>query len=277
MPIGKASELRLRILSACLFSPAILVLAYLGGAAFFALVLFVALRGTWEFYSLASVAGFRPRRHLGLASVLGLCSYFYFLGFDHLEFPLVIVIVLGLLLTLRAGTEGYVVNVFLTVGGALYTGFLGGISLLLDTALEPHGIGGRLLLIALFSCIGLTDAGAYACGRLWGKRKLAPSISPGKTIVGFVGGLVVGQLPLLLVGHIHFLSLLPLSGLLLLVSATGQLGDLVESAIKRDFGVKDAPPLIPGHGGILDRFDSYLVAFPLAYLYLELGRTLGWI
>ena len=268
MPTGGASELRLRVISACLFSPAILALAYFGGAAFFALVLLVALRAAWEFYGMAKAAGRRPQRPAGLAAVAGICCYIYIFGSAGIEAPLVLAVLLGMLAALRTGAQGYAANAFLTVGGALYVGFLCGVSLLLDASLAEHGSDGRFLLMALFACIGFTDAGAYASGRLWGKRKLAPGISPGKTVVGFVGGLVAGQIPLLLGGHIGFVGTAALAGLFLAVSVTGQLGDLVESALKRDFGVKDAPAFIPGHGGALDRFDSYLVAFPTAYLYL---------
>ena len=269
MPASGASELRLRLVSACLFSPAMLAAAYFGGIAFFALVLLIAVRGTWEFYCMAATAGWRPQRLLGVAASAGVCCYIYIFGAGDLHIPLVLVVLLGVLAALRTGTEKYAGNAFLTVGGVLYIGFLGGISLLLDAALEAQGGGGRFLLLSLFFCIGFTDAGAYASGRLWGKRKLAPGISPAKTVAGFVGGLAAGQIPLLLVGHIGFLGIGALAGLFLAVSVTGQLGDLVESAIKRDFGVKDAPAFIPGHGGALDRFDSSLVAFPTAYLYLK--------
>ena len=124
------------------------------------------------------------------------------------------------------------------------------------------------MLVAVFLAIWLADSAAYFCGRRWGKKKLTPAISPGKTVVGFIGGIGGRLLPLLLHDFVPCLEPLELLGLLVLAGLGGQLGDLVESAIKRDMEVKDAPPLIPGHGGALDRFDSYFFAFPLAYLYL---------
>ena len=152
----------------------------------------------------------------------------------------------------------------------IYLGLLGSAPLLIVRAADPlcRQEAGHLLAL-LFLCIWLTDSAAYLCGRQWGRKKLAPSISPAKTVVGFFSGLLGGLLPALLHGFLPSIPLAALLGLLLLASLGGQLGDLVESAIKRDMGVKDAPPLIPGHGGALDRFDSYLFAFPLAYLYIR--------
>jgi phosphatidate cytidylyltransferase len=129
------------------------------------------------------------------------------------------------------------------------------------------------MMVALFGCIWLTDAAAYGGGRAWGQRRLVPTISPAKTVVGFVCGLGGGLVPLLLWRQLPSWSLLELGGLFLCVSLGSQMGDIVESAIKRDLGVKDAPTLIPGHGGVLDRFDSYLFAFPVAYLYTAVFRS----
>jgi phosphatidate cytidylyltransferase len=186
--------------------------------------------------------------------------------------PLVLVgaVLLVFAAALRQGTKDYVANALLTLGGALYTGLLGSAPLLIARTAGPdHGPEAGHLLLVVFAGIWLTDAAAYLCGRRWGKRKLAPRISPAKTLVGFFAGLGGGLLPLALGGLLPSFSGLELAGLLLLVSLGGQLGDLVESAIKRGAGAKDAPALIPGHGGLLDRFDSYFFAFPLAHLYVE--------
>lgn len=262
------SNLALRVGSACLFVPAILALAWTGGAALLALVLAVVGRGAWEFYCLAAGAGYRPQKVLGVALSLGLCAHLYLLGPSHLALALGAAVLLCMLAALKQGVEGYTARVSLTLAGVLYVGLLGSAPLLIARASGPERAG--WLLMALFGCVWLTDCAAYFCGRLWGRRKLAPRLSPGKTVAGFIGGFAGGLLPLLFHDRLAFLELAELAGLLLLVSAGGQVGDLVESALKRDLGVKDAPALIPGHGGILDRFDSYLFSFPLAYIYLEL-------
>jgi len=121
-----------------------------------------------------------------------------------------------------------------------------------------------------------TDVGAYAFGRLLGSHKLMPSVSPGKTIEGAFGGLVLAILiALLYVSYVLHpmaqLSLRPLAIVVFAVciSAVAQVGDLAESLIKREAGIKDSSTLIPGHGGVLDRFDSLLFVLPVAVLLLR--------
>jgi phosphatidate cytidylyltransferase len=184
---------------------------------------------------------------------------------------LMVATLLCLAAVLRSGTENYASNALLTLGGVLYLGLLGSAPLLIVHQAGPeHGGDVGYLLAVIFLGIWLADSAAYLCGRRWGRIKLVPAISPCKTVVGLVAGLLGGLLPLSLYGFIAVLKPVELLGLLLLTGAGAQVGDLVESAIKRDLGVKDAPALIPGHGGALDRFDSYFFAFPLAYVYIEL-------
>ncbi len=171
--------------------------------------------------------------------------------------------------SLQQGTERYTANAFLTLGGVLLFGLLGSAPLLL-VQVAGSSEEARHLVAVIFLCIWLADSGAYFSGRLWGATKLAPAISPSKTRVGFVGGIVGSMSPLALGFLLPSFSPWALAGLLLIAGVGGQLGDLVESAFKRDMGIKDAPALIPGHGGLLDRFDSYFFAFPLAYLYVDM-------
>ena len=259
------SELSRRVLSALVFVPIVLGLAYTGGWALFALVAIVVGRGSWELLRLAEDAGHRPARRVGVLLALSCCAYLQVYGvYSWLPMLQMSAVLLALVAALFGGVKGYTTNALLTLGGMIYIGLLGSAPLLLARRVGPDA---PWLMVAIFGCIWLTDSFAYGGGRLWGKRRLVPSISPAKTVVGFVCGLVGGLMPLVLTGFLPSWSLLEMAGLLLLVSAGSQLGDLVESAIKRDLGVKDAPALIPGHGGMLDRFDSYFFAFPLAYIY----------
>ena len=136
--------------------------------------------------------------------------------------------------------------------------------------------GGFELTLLMFVAIWLTDTGAYLVGRSLGKRKLAPTISPNKSVEGAVGGLLFAVVASLLLGDLILpsLDLLDLLAIGLIAGVVGQLGDLAESHLKRASGVKDSSAIIPGHGGILDRFDSLLLVAPTLLIYLSLRVTL---
>jgi phosphatidate cytidylyltransferase len=194
----------------------------------------------------------------------------FFIGTEHLFLCVAVVALVLLVAALRHGVERYTTNALLGLGAILYTGLLGSAPLLLEQhRYLADAAEARHLIAAVFICIWLTDAAAYLSGRLWGNKKLAPAISPGKTVVGFCGGLAGSLVPLVLHGFLPSFALGELAAMFLLAGSGGQLGDLVESAIKRDMGAKDAPMFIPGHGGLLDRFDSYFFAFPLVYICVE--------
>ncbi len=139
-------------------------------------------------------------------------------------------------------------------------------------SVDPFGRAdrGAWLLLFVAACVWATDTFAYFAGRSFGRRKLAPKLSPGKTVEGFIGGLL-GAMATggLFAVWIH----LPLAaGLAIgcMAGVVGPLGDLFESALKRELGLKDFGRVMPGHGGILDRFDSLLFVAPLAYLMLKI-------
>lgn len=138
--------------------------------------------------------------------------------------------------------------------------------------IETQHTGLEFIFFAIIVIIA-TDIGAYFSGRLFGKRKLWPEISPNKTIEGAIGGVVLAT-TLGILFHLIFPvhdSILIVAVVALLSSAVGQVGDLVESAFKRHYHVKDSGKLLPGHGGILDRFDSWLFVFPFLYLIQFIG------
>lgn len=127
-----------------------------------------------------------------------------------------------------------------------------------------------LLLLAIFIFIWVNDTGAYLVGSRWGKRRLAPNISPKKSVEGSIGGLILVLLSAVVLRLLLFPELSWLRILLIatVVAVFGTIGDLFESSLKRQAGVKDSGKLIPGHGGILDRIDSLLLAVPAVYLLL---------
>lgn len=136
--------------------------------------------------------------------------------------------------------------------------------------IETREAGLVFIFYSLF-IIWATDSGAYFIGRSFGKRKLWPEISPNKTVAGFVGGIISA----VVVASLFYLftnidtSLIKLAFITICLSIFGQVGDLVESALKRHYNVKDSGNLLPGHGGILDRFDSLLFVWPLLYFLLN--------
>jgi len=131
-----------------------------------------------------------------------------------------------------------------------------------------RGVNVQMLLYLMF-IVWATDSGAYMVGRKLGKHKVTP-ISPNKTWEGCIGGSIIGVVIATAfaigfqVGYHNWLSMLVIT---IILSVVGQFGDLVESALKRYYGVKDSGKILPGHGGILDRFDSMLLVFPIAHLF----------
>jgi phosphatidate cytidylyltransferase len=166
----------------------------------------------------------------------------------------------------RFDSERMLADWLWVMGGIVYVGFLGSLIVLL----RDYDNGRDWVFLALFSTFAV-DTTAYFAGRAFGRRKLAPSISPKKTVEGFIGGYAGGFAAVLLLNY--FLGLrveawqAVLLGALLPIAAT--IGDLVESGMKRSMHIKDASELIPGHGGVLDRMDSVLFTFALTYLFTQ--------
>ena len=246
--------------------------------ALFVLVLWIALQ---EFYRMALGVRFLFQQKLGLvagaaAFLLVACHCFY--GWDLrwlllALLPLLLIPVTAVFLPLRDdfGDLTYI------YAGLLYIALPISLSPLL--VMDGEVFDGWLLL-SFFILIWVSDVGAYcigsALGQRAGARKLAPAISPKKSWWGFWGGMVFCVAAAV---GLHYLTWLPY-GLLhciavgLIISAAGTCGDLFESMWKRHFGVKDSGKCIPGHGGMLDRFDSSLVAIPMACVYLALTGLL---
>ena len=134
-----------------------------------------------------------------------------------------------------------------------------------------HAVGGRMAVLLLIATVIVSDTAQYYSGRAFGKRPLAPTISPKKTIEGAVGGLIAASLFMTVAGRMVFPVARPVSLFLLGVAIVvlGIGGDLFESRLKRVAGIKDSSSLIPGHGGMLDRIDALLFATPAYYLYLQ--------
>ncbi|HUQ45600.1 MAG TPA: phosphatidate cytidylyltransferase [Gemmatimonadaceae bacterium] len=293
------SELALRVIVSLVAAPLALWIVLAGGAPLAALLAIVSAVGAWEFYRIVRGAGAHPLSDAGIAiaGLVPLAIHASYLGLFTVRPALVallVLLLLGATIWLR-GVEGRPISAAATtLLGVVYTaGMLGfgyairyhdtvagydvvGAKHLALGALAVRVPPGGVLLIFPLVITWASDIGAYASGRTIGGRKLIPSVSPGKTVAGAVGGLVASMLVawlyartvLVPVAHLGFT---PWGALLFgaLVSVAAQVGDLFESLIKRDGGVKDSSRIIPGHGGVLDRFDSLIFVLPVAYLLLE--------
>jgi phosphatidate cytidylyltransferase len=226
----------------------------------------------WEFLTLATARlYFWQKTLLLILSTFPPISYTYLQGKFLMEF-----LVAGFFLstlpytfTRELGVVGR--SVALSFFGLLYisVGFTSLILIRTSGVVDVDTAGNWLIF--LFGTVWIVDTAAYYFGWQLGRRKLSPAISPNKTVVGFIGGFAGAILSSLLFNFI-FLSEVGFAKLILpalIIALFGQLGDLVESIFKREAGVKDSSNIIPGHGGVLDRFDSILFASPALYLYLK--------
>ncbi|CAM4242790.1 phosphatidate cytidylyltransferase [Paenibacillus tarimensis] len=242
------------------------IMAILGGWFYEGLLLFLAVVGYFEFVRLNGYRWFDIMSLVGFGGMLIIVIPWNHTGLPEPSLAVVIWILMLLLLSVTVVTKNKETldNSALLLLGAIYVGY-GFSEMMTVRAQEEFG----LLYTALaFGCIWASDIGAYFVGRAVGRTKLWPAISPNKTIEGAAGGIVMS----LIVGALFWIaapSVLTIGQALLvglLASLAGQFGDLIQSAYKRLRGVKDSGRLLPGHGGVLDRCDSWLIVFPLLTL-----------
>jgi phosphatidate cytidylyltransferase len=187
-------------------------------------------------------------------------------GLPGLAVSVAIALIANLFLVLLRGTEGFIKNATASAFALLYPGFVAGFIFLLARSGEGFSYIATLVIL-----VGCNDTFAYIFGVLLGKHPLAPKISPKKTWEGFVGGLIFTSIGSALAFYYlldHHPAIGALAGFAGVLAAT--VGDLVESAIKRDLSIKDMGTLLPGHGGMLDRLDSALITAPVMWCCIEL-------
>ncbi|MDH5364790.1 MAG: phosphatidate cytidylyltransferase [Dehalococcoidia bacterium] len=234
------------------------------------LIAAAALAGTYEFYKMANFDRREPFLYLGLLCSLALVLSPHYRNPDVLPVVITATILISLIwLLCRPSKEGAFRNWAWTIVGALYVGWM------LSHWLSLRGLedGRNWVYLAILTTFA-NDTGAFFIGRARGKRKLAPAISEGKTWEGAIGGLICAILGAMVIATVlnlispftfRYWQIILLG---FLVGLFAQLGDLVESLLKRNMGVKESGNLLPGHGGILDRFDSLIFVGAVVYYYV---------
>lgn len=268
--------LRYRVITAAVGLPLITLAIWFGDPWpwFSLLIAAAALAGTYEFYHMANFDRREPLLYLGLLWTLALVISPQYTNPDLLPIVITATVLVSLIcLLLRRSREKAFRDWAWTIVGALYVGWM------LSYWLNLRGLedGRNWVYLAMLTTFA-NDTGAYFVGRARGKHKLAPAISPAKTWEGAIGGLVSAVLAAIVIAMVLELISVKVGApfvfrywqIMLLGFVVGlfaQLGDLIESLLKRNMGVKESGNLLPGHGGILDRFDSLIFVGPVIYYY----------
>jgi len=252
-----------RISSAVVLAAVSFGLIWWGVLPFAAEVVLLALAGSAEFYDMVERKGLRPLRRSGTLAVLAVVAAACFgteIMLMHLLLGLFLLF-MGMVVLRTETRQSAMLDACATWTGVLYVGWLFSYCLLIRRL-----DGGAYLLTWLILSVAATDVAAYFVGRQFGRHKLWAKVSPKKTLEGSFGGTLGAVLVSTSCGLAWGLPAWQGAALGALISVGGQIGDLWESALKRDVGVKDAGDLIGGHGGALDRFDSLAFAAPIFYL-----------
>jgi phosphatidate cytidylyltransferase len=233
--------------------------------AFLAVVVAAVCVGVWEMVRAVRPSGARPPLPPLLAGGVAMILLAWFGGPDALSLGLLVTVIAAMVWRLADGPARYQRDVAAATLIAVYVPFLAGFAALLG---EPDD--GHWRVLVTLAAVVLTDTGGYAAGVFLGRHSMAPSISPKKSWEGFAGSLAAAAIGSAILLYL-LLDVEPWWGAVfgLAVSMAAVLGDLAESMIKRDLGLKDMSRLLPGHGGLMDRLDSILFAVPTAYLLLS--------
>jgi phosphatidate cytidylyltransferase len=263
--------LKQRVITAAIAIPIVVSVIWFGDPWFSLFIAAVVLLGTFEFYRVSGNLDQRqPLVYLGLLWALALALSPHYKNTGTLAIVITTATVISLVwLLFHSPQENAFRNWAWVVAGVLYVGWL--LGYWLNLRILPDGRG--WVYLAMFTTFG-NDTGAFFVGRTWGKRKLIAAISPAKTWEGALGGLLSAVVVSVAISRIPILfSSSPIGywqAIVLgcLISVSAQFGDLVESLLKRNMKIKESGKLLPGHGGILDRFDSLIFTGVVVYYYV---------
>ncbi len=267
-----------RLITGLIFGFTALFAIMAGGLYLVALTLAIVVLASKEYVKVLEIKGFRPSFRIIILSSLIFAALAYFNRFDLVALAFSACSIMAFMSVLFKGKQPYIANVATTILGFVYCGWfplhllflrdLGSLPVydgILKTNVTFEGACYSLFL--LFAVI-LTDTFCYYAGCRFGKHKLSKVISPNKTIEGSIGGTLMCMIFCLIFGPVIQIPWYHCIILGLLIAGFAQIGDLCESMIKRDAGVKDSSNILPGHGGFLDRTDSYILTIPVVHYYL---------
>jgi phosphatidate cytidylyltransferase len=277
--------MKTRILTAAVALPiliaSIVLPSYIPGMVwlFVAIAVFALAAGLFEFFSLTKKLELKGDAGIAYLGAAGLTATFIVDAPANAPDLLTMMLVAFVMIVLVSQTFRFqkdfsklLAGAGVTIFGVLYVAFLGGFLIATRVGFENHPFLSTHLLGYFFLVLMGADTGAYFAGRAFGKHKLAPTISPGKTVEGLIGGLIAAAAFAALATFWFFPELpyqysIPLA---VVMAGVGVLGDLAESAMKRGSKTKDAATILPGHGGLLDRLDSLLLNAPILYYFARI-------
>ena len=254
--------------------PVITYLLWYGGLPFALFILLVMMIAIYEFYQLTTTKDQSPLKIFGYLFTFLLAAYYYMLPTglhgEPLSYFFSTTIIILFLFEMRRNIKNSTKNIAITIFGVLYIPLLLGTIIALRNLDSTHHTN---FTICMILSIWMCDSAAYVFGLKWGTKKILPRVSPNKSWVGSIAGLLSTFFIFSIFkeqGFLPNISSIDVFALALITGFFGQAGDFAESLIKRDLGVKDSGKILLGHGGVLDRFDSIIFSSPLTYTYLTL-------
>jgi phosphatidate cytidylyltransferase len=279
--MGKLNELSKRLIVAGIGIPVAIGIIFMGGIYFAFAIAALSSVTLWEFYSMVEKKGIFPNKILGIIfNIIFVISIYFLKGneiFIGIFFEILILMLSIYIIQLYSSKPNAILNIASTLGGIAYiTVFFSCLILIrkfeffmsLD---QPSKYNSAFLVISMFASVWSCDSAAYFIGRKFGRHKLMPTVSPKKSWEGAIAGFFGSIIGFVLLNNIIFSNAINIIDSVIigaLIGIFGQIGDLAESQLKRDAGVKDSSALIPGHGGFLDRFDSILFVSPVVLIYI---------
>lgn len=254
-----------RTISALIALPLLFFVMFKGGDILYASVLIVSLIGVWEYYHAFEQKQFKPLKKYGLLFII-LFFVIFRMGFsmETLVFLSFIGVFLGMAI-ITFSKKLNIIDFAITVSGIVYVAFFFFYILLIKK------YDSNFFIWYVFILAWVTDTSAYFAGVFLGKHKLIPEISPKKTVEGAIGGVIGTTIVSAAYAYMFNPSFLYWALVLGIVgSILSQIGDLIASGIKRYLGIKDYGNIMPGHGGVLDRFDSILITTPVVYYFMRI-------